>query len=71
MIFGGASFLAYPSRALNLHPEKSIEVMDKYRLIETRITNARMSNDGKENMMNVSRTEKTTGSGRRCGCFVG
>ena len=30
----GASFSAHSSRTLNLHSEKNIEIMDKYRLIE-------------------------------------
>ena len=46
-----------------LHAEKNIEIMDKYRLIETRIKRWKREHG------ELSRMEKT-GSGRRCGCLT-
>ena len=55
----GKSFSAYSSRTSNLHPKKSIEVINKYRSIERRIRNSVKQKDGARQS-----NRKTTGSGK-------
>ena len=55
----GRIFSAYSSRTSNLHPKKSIEVINKYRSIERRIRNSVKQKDGARQS-----NRKTTGSGK-------
>ena len=57
---------AFRQQQLYLHPEKSIEDMNKYRSIKNHDRTASVPDDENENIIFVSRIRKMTRSERRC-----